>query len=769
MVSTAVKSSVDAFHVTDPKFDFWSASHSIALDRLKATLEDPAPLSIFTGDPGAGKSTVVRQAVAIVESDNPIGLLSYNDDLWPDFKCTILKTLGVDKAQAEGNFEADAFFGALRSIKAGRGCPMLILDDAHRLDFDKLLDFLRDARIGLQDEPVLKILLVGLDELQDTLNSPYSRVKGPAFRLDPMSEEDTALYINDRISKGGYKSQFFTDNALATVFEISGGNPQKINTVCADALRKAEEQGVRKIGSKLLDACARPSSNTLGKPKADAGLSSGHAPPSERENQSPALTPNDRGSAERGDTLPKSEVIVLNRATLARADRQKLLSERSTIGRAEDSTAAGFDAGRQQTERRDSKFVVPEVLDRQHKFRRSPVPSPTDRAPSQRDSDHGTTQSAPKANGSTSGTRIESVVAFCGGKSEATPTFSRGTGSDTGTGTGIRNSNTPMTDGTRGAFGDGIMPRDVPDSADPAISPQMQPRAGVGAARATVAAALALGVLAIGWVAIEPEFGSNAPPDNALASNAGGVAEGGTAGSDSGLMLAARVDDETQPEDPTSTQLEVIEDVAVNAYFQQGAASPEGGISASGTGRIEHVRAALGESAGGPEEMFRLALRIPGSEADAVATAYSLAALSGHDRAAYYLGQMYELGEGVPRNLGIALAWYELGARSMAGAQARSEALAEQTSEGSVLAPIPLFHRALEGQQLEMVWTVAPEAAGGTFTIEFGDEQGQTLSAMLGHSLPALRSNLPPDASKWRVGASTDDTGIQFSEWVDIE
>ena len=332
------------------------------------------------------------------------------------------------------------------------------------------------------------------------------------------------------------------------------------------------------------------------------------------------------------------------------------------------------------------------------------------------------------------GTGIEAVVSFCSEYSEKLP-------AETGD--------------TDGGDPPSVRQPAEQDINDPARVEATMPADKPGSrwARPAGLAAGLIGLLAVGLAVYEPGPVDPVMSQGELQPQAGGTDQTAfaTPVPTTGSLTAAAVDE---------PRLAKIENVAA-------AATGPAGYPAADQ-RYTRVRSALGDVTDDPDALFRLAITMPGSDPEAALTAYSLAALGGHDRAAYYLGQKYELGEGVPRNLGVAQAWYELGAATISGAFNRYEALKGQPTSGSPKAPVPLFQRATASGELEMVWSVEAGAAVRDFTVEVADGNGTTLTTTPGLSVTALRQSFPDVAQKWRVGATSDEGRTEFSNWMPL-
>lgn len=141
------------------------------------------------------------------------------------------------------------------------------------------------------------------------------------------------------------------------------------------------------------------------------------------------------------------------------------------------------------------------------------------------------------------------------------------------------------------------------------------------------------------------------------------------------------------------------------------------------------------------------------------ALAYERAALWGNGLAAYFMGQSFETGLGVPFDLSRAQAWYSVAA-GVAGAEARLSALndAPIDDDGPTATPLLLQHALFRSGRAVLHWRNMPGKSPQRYVVEYilandGNRIRQaqtTLSAMLVEH-PVIR---------WRV-VSLDDQGRQ--------
>lgn len=168
------------------------------------------------------------------------------------------------------------------------------------------------------------------------------------------------------------------------------------------------------------------------------------------------------------------------------------------------------------------------------------------------------------------------------------------------------------------------------------------------------------------------------------------------------------------------------------------------------TGRPLPGRVAV-EPVPDPDRLLSEALAIGGVDPARAAHLYASAAVWGSDRAAYYLGQLYETGVGVAADPGRAQVWYEQ-APDMAGAAARlADLKAGGASEPSPVAtPVPVRQTLFGHGQTELHW----QAAAGTvprYRVEFvvaGSEgQIQSRETVVSSVL------IPQPVMRWRIVA----------------
>lgn len=158
------------------------------------------------------------------------------------------------------------------------------------------------------------------------------------------------------------------------------------------------------------------------------------------------------------------------------------------------------------------------------------------------------------------------------------------------------------------------------------------------------------------------------------------------------------------------------------------------------------IRSDGGEEA---EAFFREAVDQALQEPERARILYTRAAALGHARAAYYLGQIYETGDGTAADLTLARAWYELASTENEGAREWLAELPGDTADEQPAAPIPLLAERYEDGDVDLVWTRAD--AQETFLIEFTDAPDAAPKFRGEVAGPTLSVKLPSEVDYWRI------------------
>ncbi len=243
----------------DPAFLFRSAQHEEALANLIYGVQSRKGFMVLTGEVGTGKTTMLEclrdflyaQQIAFASLFNSrltveqfFEMLSYDLDL----RCNRLSKTEVLLALNSM---------LLERANAGR-TTVLIVDEAHNLEWDVLEEIRLLGNLENRKGKLLQIILAGQQELDRKLEAPEFRQlkQRIALRcaLRSFRPEETLAYINSRMARAGLKDQRVISPELTEEIHLrSQGIPRLINAICDNLLLTSFAMETRTATLEMLD------------------------------------------------------------------------------------------------------------------------------------------------------------------------------------------------------------------------------------------------------------------------------------------------------------------------------------------------------------------------------------------------------------------------------------------------------------------------------------------------------------------------------------
>jgi type II secretory pathway predicted ATPase ExeA len=189
-----------------------------------------------------GKTTLLYRFLQEVrDSARSVFLFDIDADCEPrDLVAYILRDIGITPGKTSSEMHEQLSGALVKETTSGRKF-VVVIDEAQNLS-DAVLERVRLlSNFETTRGKLLQIVLSGQPQLTEKLMKPSlvqlrQRVS-TICRIDPLSVDETAAYINYRLQQVGYTGgPLFTEGAVTLIAEASQGTPRIINNLCFNAL-----------------------------------------------------------------------------------------------------------------------------------------------------------------------------------------------------------------------------------------------------------------------------------------------------------------------------------------------------------------------------------------------------------------------------------------------------------------------------------------------------------------------------------------------------
>jgi general secretion pathway protein A len=243
----------------DPSFLFRSAQHEEALANLIYGVQSRKGFVVLTGEVGTGKTTMLECLRDYLSSQQIVYASLFNSRLnVQQFFEMIAYDFGLRCTRTS---KTEVLFALNEMIieRANLGrTTVLIVDEAHNLDWDVLEEIRLLGNLENRRGKMLQILLAGQPELDRKLEAPdFRQLKQRiALRcvLQPFQLEETLEYIHSRLTRAGLKElSVFPPDILREIHFRTQGIPRLINAMCDNLLLTAFALETKIVSAAMVD------------------------------------------------------------------------------------------------------------------------------------------------------------------------------------------------------------------------------------------------------------------------------------------------------------------------------------------------------------------------------------------------------------------------------------------------------------------------------------------------------------------------------------
>lgn len=229
----------------DPAFLYRSVQHEEALANLIYGVQSRKGFIVLTGEVGTGKTTMLECLRDFLEQQRIEFAFIFNSRITPD---QFFEMMAYDldlRCQRTSKTEVLIALNELLIQQANQGrTSVLIVDEAHNLDWEVLEEIRMLGNLENRRGKLLQIILAGQPELDRKLDAPNLRQLKQRIvlrcLLQPFSEAEAAEYIASRLEKAGMPDQtVFPPEVIGELHVRSQGIPRLINAICDNMLLTA--------------------------------------------------------------------------------------------------------------------------------------------------------------------------------------------------------------------------------------------------------------------------------------------------------------------------------------------------------------------------------------------------------------------------------------------------------------------------------------------------------------------------------------------------
>jgi general secretion pathway protein A len=245
----------------DERFLWLGEKHLKALSTLQYAIQENKGFLALTGDIGAGKTALIYRLIKTLPKNVIVATISNPDLKFSDFYKVLAKKFNI-KQPVNGKAGFLLLFKQfLKDAYKADKSVLLIIDEAHQLNFKLLDEILMLSNLVQDHHRLLNIFFIGQSEFYSILldergKSVRQRIS-VKYHIKALDAQETTEYIRYRLKIAKGNQEIFLPEAVKIIHRFSKGNPRMINLICDQALLTGYLKGSNYIDGAISKECAR--------------------------------------------------------------------------------------------------------------------------------------------------------------------------------------------------------------------------------------------------------------------------------------------------------------------------------------------------------------------------------------------------------------------------------------------------------------------------------------------------------------------------------
>jgi len=248
------------FKMTDHPFSERVPIHGILRDERMTqgtarlnSISHHATLALITGDEGVGKSSLIRLFMDSLGKNRYHPVYIHLTHLnAPSFLKILVSTMG--ELPAWGKHKV--LLQILKKTKSNDITTIFLIDEAHLLAPDALIDLRLLVSSAIEDTDRLKMVLIGHSEIKKELrrscHTAFAQRITVRYHIPPLALSQTHQYIDFHMRRVGCSEKIFETEVKNDIHEYARGVPRLINNLATACLLNSAANNSQKVTSAIL-------------------------------------------------------------------------------------------------------------------------------------------------------------------------------------------------------------------------------------------------------------------------------------------------------------------------------------------------------------------------------------------------------------------------------------------------------------------------------------------------------------------------------------
>jgi len=280
---------------------------------------------VISGEPGAGKTTILRALLERVPDNVTVGLITNTHQSFGGLLDWVLSAFDLHQPNLTQVEKHQVFMDYLIEEYANNRTVLLIIDEAQNMKAETLEELRMLSNVNSEKDQLMQVMLAGQPALKDTLRRPelsqFAQRIAVDYHLEALGAIETCGYIQHRLVTAGAERNIFTPAACERIHCYSGGTPRLINLLCETVLVYGFADQLEMIDVDLVDEMVqeRMKDSVVPMVNRDAAKKDNKQASKELEQDFPWIKP----KAVKQDLATKTETTaVKNKAVIKQPEKQ---------------------------------------------------------------------------------------------------------------------------------------------------------------------------------------------------------------------------------------------------------------------------------------------------------------------------------------------------------------------------------------------------------------------------------------------------------------